>query len=313
MPEQTATMAPTVAEESAEPQPSAPSEPDPAAAQRMTDAFVSVGTVAFDRFYMTLHREAKDYYRAVPAKDLKKRLPENLAWAAKHRLNLIIRPRPQEPILVQLDDISPDAADRLRPVAFLGLETSPGNHQAWIALTAEEADKHLVRRLKKGTDADAGATGAVRIAGSINFKEKYAPDFPRVQIVHSAPGLVPSRAQLESLGVVAASEAAAAPGEEDLAAVVIRARPARRQPRGWPDYQRCLDGAPPNGEGTGPDRSSADFFWCLLAVQWGWGIEETVERLMELSDKAQENGEGYALRTAERAAEAVERNGRRAD
>jgi hypothetical protein len=53
-----------------------------------------------------------------------------------------------------------------------------GNYQAWVALPAAESDREFARRLRKGTGADANASGAVRLAGSINFKERYAPDFP---------------------------------------------------------------------------------------------------------------------------------------
>ena len=45
----------------------------------------------------------------------------------------------------------------------------------------------------------------------------------------------------------------------------------------------------------------------MTAIDWGWGVEETAKRLMEESVKARENGERYALRTATRAAESVER------
>ena len=43
-------------------------------------------------------------------------------------------------------------------------------------------DKDFARRLRKGTGADPTASGATRVAGSLNFKDKYAPDFPRVAI-----------------------------------------------------------------------------------------------------------------------------------
>ena len=64
---------------------------------------------------------------------------------------------------------------------FLALETSPGNFQAWLALKGSE-DKEFARRVRRGTGADATASGATRVAGSLNFKDKYAPDFPRVKI-----------------------------------------------------------------------------------------------------------------------------------
>ena len=72
--------------------------------------------------------------------------------------------------------------------------------------------------------------------------------------------------------------------------------------------------APPSREGDGQDRSIAVFFWRIMAAQRGWIIEETANKLMEVSAKAQErarlNDKGYALITAQNAAEAATR-GRR--
>jgi hypothetical protein len=51
----------------------------------------------------------------------------------------------------------------------------------------------------------------------------------------------------------------------------------------------------------------ADFTWCMIAIDWGWNIEETAARLMEESSKARENGRHYALETARNAAVAVDR------
>jgi hypothetical protein len=74
---------------------------------------------------------------------------------------------------------------RLGEAAFLLLETSPGNHQAWVAVsglnTPEEA-KDSSRRLRKGTGADHSASGATRVAGTSNYKRKYEPNFPTVRI-----------------------------------------------------------------------------------------------------------------------------------
>jgi hypothetical protein len=181
-------------------------------------------------------------------------------------------------------------------VSFLILRTSPGNHQAWVAVT--DADEDFARRLRKGAGADLTASGATRTIGSINFKEKYAPKFPRVMTVHKNPGKVVTRAELEALGVVAPME--------KVTPTVIHSH--RSTPRGWPSYQRCLEGAPEKDDGT-RDRSRADFTFCLLAIDWGWDIEETAGRLMQESGKAQENGHGYALRTAIAAARAVETRG----
>ena len=202
-------------------------------------------------------------------------------------------------VFIQLDDLSAEALARVQEVAFLALQTSPGNFQAWVAMPAAEANEDFARRLRKGAGADATASGATRIAGSTNFKEKYAPAFPRVEITHTAPGLIAHKEKLAQLGLLA----------EERRAPARNATPARRVPdlKKWPSYQRCVEGAPPNHGNTGPDISRADFTWCMIAIDWGWSIEETAFRLMEESAKARENGERYAMLTAGRAAVAVGR------
>lgn len=59
----------------------------------------------------------------------------------------------------------------------------------------------------------------------------------------------------------------------------------------------------------------ADFFWCMMAAQRGWSIEETANKLLDVSAKAQERArlhdEGYALITALNAATAAERGRKR--
>jgi hypothetical protein len=55
-----------------------------------------------------------------------------------------------------------------------------------------------------------------------------------------------------------------------------------------------------------PDRCKADFTFCLLAIDWGWSVEETADRLMQESGKAPENGVSYAQPTARAAARVVE-------
>src|SRR5512133_515455 len=68
----------------------------------------------------------------------------------------------------------------------------------------------------------------------------------------------------------------------------------------------ALAGAPDNSEGTGRDRSRADYVWCMTAISWGFEIEETAAQLMQLSEKAR-SVPGDARLTAIKAAEAVER------
>ena len=186
-------------------------------------------------------------------------------------------------------------------MSFLVLRTSPGNYQAWVAVSDGNAE--FARRLRKGAGTDLTASGATRVSGSLNFKEKYAPAFPCVETVHIGPGKIAKQADLEALGVVAQPE------KTDSAAIHIsRRRPATR---GWPNYQRCVDNAPPARSGDRPDISRADLTFCLLAIDWGWSVEETAARLLEESGKAQEEGEPYAIRTARNAAAVVERRGER--
>ena len=78
------------------------------------------------------------------------------------------------------------AEARLRPVSFLILRTSPGNFQAWVAVA--DADADFARRLRKGAGADlTGISGATRVSGSLNFKQKYAPAFPSSRRSMPAP------------------------------------------------------------------------------------------------------------------------------
>jgi hypothetical protein len=45
----------------------------------------------------------------------------------------------------------------------------------------------------------------------------------------------------------------------------------------------------------------------MIAITWGWSVDETADRLMEESTKAQTSGRPYAALTARNAALAVER------
>jgi hypothetical protein len=145
------------------------------------------------------------------------------------------------------------------------------------------------------------ASGATRISGSRDFKELYSPAFPPVETVQARPGLVVTRAEREALGVVAPPQPTASVPPP------ARVSPQRLGARGWPSYRRCVENAPPAKEGGRPDISRADFSFSLLALDWGWTLEETAARLMQECPKAQENGAAYALRTARNAAAALAR------
>ena len=264
----------------------------------MLAAFASVGAERFDLTLTDAAGEKVNFRSNRTLDQLRTTLPQILDAAALQLHNVIVRPRSSGQSLIQLDDLGEEAAARLRPVSFLMLRTSPGNYQAWVAVA--EADADFARRLRRGAGADPSASGATRVSGSQNFKEKYAPAFPVVETVHVRPGLVVTRAELEALGVVAP------PGKTESAPAPARAS-RRSDRRGWPSYQRCVAGAPQAREGGRPDISRADFTFCLLVLDWGFGVEETAARLIQESSKAKENGEAYARRTVDNAAAALAR------
>jgi hypothetical protein len=98
--------------------------------------------------------------------------------AARSQYSIVIRPRSTIALLIQLEDFTQEKAVQIKPYAFLTLRTSPGNYQIWLAAadapkeSDREAAKQFRIRLRRGAGADQSATGATRIAGSLNFKAK---------------------------------------------------------------------------------------------------------------------------------------------
>ncbi len=294
------------------------------AARRMLDIFASVGA---DRFHVTWTNSAgrprrprslrknlqslggpppqtdnADWLDAVHiaglgTADLDRIIPALLDTAAADRLNLTVRPRRHGVRFIQLDDLAAEKLPALAAAMFLIIETSPGNHQAWLAMPGAH-DREFARRVRRGAGADLTASGATKIAGSLNFKDRYAPDFPRVAIREAQPGRMTSPAELERLGLVAPPE---------TFAPLSPARSFRRGTDKWPSYALCLDKAPRNRDGSGPDRSRADYVWCMIAISWGHGVDDTAARLLQESAKARAEGKSYATQTARQAAAAVER------
>lgn len=269
-----------------------------AEAYRMLDAFASFGARHFDVTFTDIDGQKVGFRREQTARQLRHSLPHLLPGLTERHQNIIIRPYGDDVKFVQLDDLDLDQLKPLAPVSCLIIETSPRNHQAWIAVSdldkGEAAD--FARRLRKGSGADPAASGATRLAGTSNYKRPYEPNFPEVKILQAAPGRRAAAAQLQGLGLLAPAEP------------IYEVPPPFRASsvRNWPDYQRCVLGAPMNHGKTGPDISRADFFWAMMAAQRGHSAEEIVRRLMELSSKAKENGERYAQTTAQNAVAATE-------
>lgn len=299
-------------------------------ALRMIDTFASAGA---NRIHVTKTDINNDvaWGKAYSPDELRKVLPAmvrvagkledcnilekktgNVIGKARAGGNLMVRPMSDTSAFIQLDDLTEAKLDQVHPVAFLIVCTSPGNHQAWIAVPSFASDqdrKDFTRRVKKQISADSSATGSVRLAGTSNFKAKYIGNFPKVEIIDAVPGRMTTPDALEALGLVA---------PEDPAPNVFRLKTSRNHSRlgsdrSWPDYELCVKGAPLK-DGY-PDRSMADFFWCMMSAQRGHSIEDIAARLLEVSAKAQENArrhdEGYALVTAQNGAAAAERGRKR--
>lgn len=264
-------------------------------ALRMLEVFASVSATAFDITHTNLAGEKRGFRPAQTVEQTRESIQYLVPSAARRQNNVIIRPRSSTHRLVQLDDLPPESAPRVAPVAFLMLQTSTQGVQAWVAI--KDAPAGLAARLKESVGADREASGAVRLAGTQNFKEKYAPSFPVVAITEAKPGHAVTADELERLRLLAPPKPAPPP-------LPFAASRAARRTAKWPDYQRCLDGAPIGSSGQ-PKRTSADFVWCKTAISWGHGIEETAAQLLQVSSKARENGEGYALQTAQHAEHAA--------
>ena len=267
-------------------------------AEQALHTFASVGAGNFDLTQTDLDGNKRSFVGYQKLEVLQRRLPELMESAARRQYNVIVRPRAMDNGLVQLDDLDRGALKRCQGCAFLILTTSPENHQAWIAV--QHCTEELARRLRRGNGADASASGATRLPGSINYKRKYAPEFPTVRILQAAPQRVASRRELEALGLLAPPDVHPKP-------------PGRVSPdvagRRWPSYQRCVQNAPLAHGADRPDISRADFTFCLIAIDWGWSLTEVTTRLLAQSSKARENGARYAKLTVERAAAAAARRG----
>lgn len=264
---------------------------------QMLNTFAGVGVRCFDVTETDLDGQKCNFRPTQKLELVRSWLSFGMASAIQHQRNVIVRPRGATVALVQLDDLAGMTVERVRGAAFLILTTSLNNYQAWVAV--QDCQPDFARRLRQGCGADPSASGAARIAGSRNFKRRYAPNYPVITILEVNPQRIVTPMELEALGMVAAPEQ----------------RPMIPPPRvspwaragAWPSYERCLQNAPLAHHSDRPDVSRADFTFCLLAIDWGRSVVETCTKLLEKSSKARECGLPYARLTAERAAAAVHR------
>jgi hypothetical protein len=274
------------------------------------NAFTHAGVRRFNLTRTDINRTRCDFRCARNSGAMRILFPVLIPLCWKLQQNLIIRPeKPVSGALAQLDDLDGGQLDRVRPVAFLIVETSPGNHQAWVAIWGGDGD--LVKRFMKGVGADPRVSCSGRVPGSPNVKPKYAPDFPMVRIVEVRSGRTTTPRELESLGLLAESVAARAFSKSAGASDIQVRNSGNGSPRGWPDYDYCLQHAWLKKDGT-RDRSAADSLWCKFARQRNHEMHSIKAKLPDVSEKARQECERgnqqYVERTVDDVFEAAEKS-----
>ena len=104
-------------------------------ALRLLDGFAKAGAKSFDLTITTINDGKVRYLRSLPYAKLSHMIPDLLKNSGTRRHNVIVRPNMTFGIEhIQRDDLAAGLLERVRPSAFLCLQTSPGNFQAWVAI-----------------------------------------------------------------------------------------------------------------------------------------------------------------------------------
>jgi DNA primase RepB-like protein len=106
-------------------------------ARWMLDIYASVSADAVDLTITDSTGDKEQFRRNVSLAELARMLPALLDDAGRRRRNVIVRPHGPGITFLQLDDLDAEKLARLRPAMYLALKTSPGNHQAWLAIPAK--------------------------------------------------------------------------------------------------------------------------------------------------------------------------------
>jgi hypothetical protein len=168
-------------------------------APSMLRSFVSVGAGGFD-VILTARQGAELRHRHRGLDQLCKEITGLLAGARVLEYNVRVRPLSGRTTLIQLANLDADKLAWVTPSAFLALEIAPANYEAWIAIPPGKGGEDFAARLCIRVGASHTEAGTSAVAGSLNFAERYAPAFPRVRIIHNAPGRMAGAAQLDAAG-----------------------------------------------------------------------------------------------------------------
>ena len=263
-------------------------------------------------WFHTLARAGAEYFivRAVPdagGKVYSARVPAEKASRELY-LNFLQRlnrdkhhiyARPEGYRFVLVDDVQ-DIDEVLQYHPTLVVETSPGNHQAWYALPETPRDREHAKAICRGYAAVLGSDpGSAepdhlgRVAGFINWKRRYAPEYPIARLIHVNTGTVAERRVVHSERVWISTPSTGDP--------IVRAVRDLFHRHHWNVPRRRKIFREP-----GVDRSARDFAYAAYVLerdldQHGMvrqrAIERIRERLYERSTKAMERGDEYVART----------------
>ncbi|MDQ3474141.1 MAG: RepB family DNA primase, partial [Acidobacteriota bacterium] len=285
-------------------------------ARKLVEAFTSVGVDQFKTVFISCVSLTGDYRclnsEDVGASALRGRLADYVRRSERQQQSVCLRPMNPElkqddkvcsqGALIQVDDCTPEILERLAPYSFLTVETSPSNFQAWIALPRGVTEgkrvavrERLLRQLKE-TGANGGAFNSVRLAGSLNAKEKYRGAdgrLPRVRLCDVAPGLVIAPDVLDAAGLLAAPLPPRVTRVETYSNAQIPTEEA--------DYHSYLARSG-KSDSDKPDRSNADICYAIRMLNLGWPRHSVASRLNDLSSKAQGRRDKYAENTVNAAA-----------
>jgi hypothetical protein len=268
----------------------------------MLAAFTRAGATTFDVTTKLLSGEKKGFRRRVATRSLIRDLTRLMEAAEAETLNIIIRPHSRDISFIQLDDIQEEALEALTPHSCCSIQTSEGSYQAFIAVSGldKKSREKIRQQLVEIAKADAGASGAARLAGSFNVKERHRKadgSFPRVRILSPGNGRIFSVPELIASGLIR-SVVAKVP---ESSCKTIAKRPRRTI---VPNYERTKLYVRPKEDGT-TDRSAVDLLYAITCLDWQISREKTAKLLHEYSEKAAERGEDYVERTVVKAQEKI--------
>lgn len=185
---------------------------------------------------------------------------------------------------VHIDDITAEQVEELKDFAFFVIKTSDERfklkcYQAWLCVAG--ADKDYATRIRGKFDSDTGASGAVRLPGSFNYKPEYGPNFPLVKIIYATPRRVIQKSEVEAAGLILPAPPVESRPKVHPAEPARNYTTQRRNGKGGLlDYSTSL-------EQFGHDRSRADWNWTFAAACNGWtNAEELAEELRKVSERA---------------------------